>query len=1057
MIKKLFSPIPALSLFFLFAFSASAQNILLLSENFQTGGASFTLNGAGVGSNSGINQWVINNQYTGGSGYPNTMRQDSTYSGTISFAPYSQYLHIRDMNSAPLNATFDPTVASDRFTFLNKGVCTMSMSQVEVSFFYLCEGNAGAYGEVYYSRNGGPWTKVGLSQYNNKYKWKFESIMDPAFDNCKDLRIGFRWINSTGSVKSESFSVDDVNIVGFYDQTNNPVTINITNVTPNPVCQGANLFIFWSLSDTLCDGTYEVELSNSSGSFSSAVNLGVFNINYPQTSGAIAVVIPSNTPAGNCYKVRINRLAPPPVITGTASVCFIVQVCPNTITTLQAAVLKDPDTVCAGSVIDVPFYSKGVFAANNNYIAQLSDSAGNFGSNPTILGTSPDSKTYDPNQGSLPGNVSGLIPNNTPAGCNYYIRVVSTNPVAIGTLWGPFCIKHCDMTTNNQKDLHVCVTDCWKQGQGWDTIIPIKINMYNNNAVKYFPGNQFQMQVLDSKTLAIINTGVIGKVTDTTNCLMKLHIPCADSLGAYGLKPGMFYIRVIATNCSPTTNSKGTIIRLTIGAPKANPPVITPNDTAFCIGEIGSFLITPYNPQSQYTWTCNGINNGQPFVWGYNPLLVNFGGGGSLTFTVYETNFGCKGPTSAPITVVVKGPPVIQITGPLTVCKGDTNTWSTQFYNNTYYTWSSVVGVLVDTTNSTAKFRFDSVGTFFVKVTAINECGSKSIQKAVIVYDKPLVNAGKDSTICQGTTLNLSTTTGTGYSYSWSPGGLTSNSISVTPTTTTTYIVTTTGPGGCKQKDTVVVTVNPAPIMPVAGNKAICLGDSTVLTASGANTYSWSPATGLNTTIGPVVTAIPPSTTTYTITGTSTAGCTSTTTVQVIVYPLPTAYAGIDVTILQGNSTILLGTGGGIYSWTPSTGLSCTNCQNPTASPTVTTTYILKVMDLNGCAVAYDSVTVYVELPCTDVFVPNVFSPDGDLKNDVLYVLSQCIKEMTFSVYDRWGNKVFETNDVTKGWDGTYKGQEMNTAVFVWYLEAVLIRDEQVSKKGNVTLLRTPK
>jgi len=697
-----------------------------------------------------------------------------------------------------------------------------------------------------------------------------------------------------------------------------------------------------------------------------------------------------------------------------------------------------------------------VFAANNSYIAQLSDSAGNFGSNPTILGTSPDSKTYDPLQGSLPGNVAGLIPNSTPAGCSYYIRVVSTNPATTGTLYGPFCIKHCDIKTNNQKDLKFCVTECFKAPLGADTIIPVTVKMYSNTNVSYLPGNIFKAQVLDFKSLAIINTGVIGLTVDTTNCTMKIHIPCSDSLTAYGLKPGVFYMRIIATNAVPSTNSKGTIIRLTIGAPKANPPVIFANDTSYCVGEIGSFTIVPYNPQSVYTWTCNGINNGVPFTWGYNPLLVNFNGGGTLTFTVYETNFGCKGPTSAPLTVKVKGPPSVTITGPLTVCKGDTNTWSTQFFNNTYYSWSSIVGKLVDTTNNIAKFRFDSIGPFYVKLLAINECGSKTVQKLVTVYDKPLVYAGKDSTICQGTAIQLTTNTGTSYAYSWSNGS-TTNSIVVAPSVTTSYIISVTGPGGCKQKDTVTVTVNPAPIMNVAGVKTICIGDSTFLTASGAVTYSWSPGTGLNTTVGASVRAIPPSTTTYTITGTSLSGCVGTTTISIVVNPMPLADAGIDVTVMLGNSTVLLGNGGGSYTWSPGTGLSCTNCQNPTATPSITTTYYLKVADVNGCGIAYDSVTVYVEQPCTDVYVPNVFSPDGDMKNDILYVLSNCVKELTFVIYDRWGNKVFETNDVSIGWDGTYKGKPMNTAVFVYYLDATLIHDEIVSQKGNITLVRTPR
>ena len=88
------------------------------------------------------------------------------------------------------------------------------------------------------------------------------------------------------------------------------------------------------------------------------------------------------------------------------------------------------------------------------------------------------------------------------------------------------------------------------------------------------------------------------------------------------------------------------------------------------------------------------------------------------------------------------------------------------------------------------------------------------------------------------------------------------------------------------------------------------------------------------------------------------------------------------------------------------------------------------------------------------LFVPNIFSPNGDLNNDVLYVRSHNIKTMDFCIYNRWGEKVFESKDINKGWDGTFKDSKCSEGVFVYYLNATLKNDKQIMKKGNVTLIR---
>lgn len=94
------------------------------------------------------------------------------------------------------------------------------------------------------------------------------------------------------------------------------------------------------------------------------------------------------------------------------------------------------------------------------------------------------------------------------------------------------------------------------------------------------------------------------------------------------------------------------------------------------------------------------------------------------------------------------------------------------------------------------------------------------------------------------------------------------------------------------------------------------------------------------------------------------------------------------------------------------------------------------------------------EKAATDIFVPNIFSPNDDGQNDILFVRGAEIKEIKFVVYNRWGEKVFESNDIKHGWDGTYKGKKLSTAVFTYYVKTTYYDGKIVKRKGNVTLIR---
>lgn len=1097
---------------------SNAQIYQLLAEDFETGAPTVILNDSGPGGIVGNNRWIINNEFDGLGIYPNTISQDSTVSGTIGGAPFSTYMHIHDVAAAGTsnvsNANYDPANASDNFAIIASGLCTKGFTDVTLAFFYISEGNATDFGSLYYSADNGPWTQVGQGAYNNQPNWKYEVLTDPGFNDVTSLRFGFRWQNASGAPPSNtSFGIDDIEIIGTYDSITNPININITSVTPDTVCQNNLLFVFWQLTDSLCDAFYEVELSDAAGTFFNPTSLGVFTIANFQTSGAVAVIIPSTTPAGTCYKIRINRVSPPPAITGIASICFVVNFCPNTVTTLQPPVTLDTNGVCIGSVIDIPFYSTGVFVFNN-YIAELSDSAGNFTS-PTFIGSSFDDNAYDPSLGSPPGNVGGLVPN-VPPGCNYYVRVRATSPATIGSVWGPFCIVQCDIKTNRTKDLQFCINST----TGADTLIYVDIHTFDSVAV-YAPGNQFEIQVLDAKTLALVNQGGLGFLASTTNDSFFVSVPPLPQLLLLGIAPGAYYCRIVATGSSTPDNSLGTIIHLKIGAPNDIPPDVIPSDSLFCTGDIGSFYINPYNFNSQYQWWCNGINSGQPFFWDYYPLLVQYGGPGTLYVTVREWNYGCPGPVSDSAKVVVLTVPNVFITGPVNVCKGDTVHYKVSFAPNTFYSWTNTSGTITDTANNEIDIVFDSVGTFQVSIFGLNQCGSDTGFRNIFVYDVPLADAGPDTSICAGSSINLSTLTGTGYSYSWSNGSSvigTTNPINVTPSDTTTYYLQVAlTPGACRSYDTVVVNIA-QPLNNAVFSDSACTGETLLLDPNVVNgtSYQWSNGATTaqisvnNTGTYTVLIEVPgeicdrldsfyvyhrdPQSTYYNdslcigdtivldpgqVTG-NYLWNTGETTQQISISAsgnyavaisvadnpcyradtfsiqtvLPGTFSYIDSLCVDSAITLNATVPGGTYVWnTGATGVQLL----------VQDTGIYFVtINAPGLFCYQQDTFVVVEKICPKVelsfILPNVFTPNNDGFNDNFQAITKGdYDEFSILIYNRWGELVFESSDSRFEWNGdNLKGKPCSDGVY-FYVAKTVANSVSENYSGPVTLIRDSK
>ncbi len=340
------------------------------------------------------------------------------------------------------------------------------------------------------------------------------------------------------------------------------------------------------------------------------------------------------------------------------------------------------------------------------------------------------------------------------------------------------------------------------------------------------------------------------------------------------------------------------------------PPVSAGLDLIVCAG---AQVTLNGSGAASYTWN-NGVSNG-----------VSFTPAATATYTVTGTDGnGCI--NTDQVLVTVNSLPPVSAGLDQTVCFGATVTLSGSGAQT--YTWNnSVLNGVSFTPNATT--------TYTVTGTDGNGCINTD-QVIVNVNALPLVNAGADQTVCDGSPATLA---GSGANtYTWNNGVV--NAVSFVPGATTTYTVTGTDANNCINTDQVLVTVTALPIVSAGQDQSVCAGTSVTLSGSGAATYTW------DNGVVNAVSFVPTSTTTYTVTGTAGNNCINTDQVTVTINPLPLVDAGVDQIVCDGASVTLNATGSATYTWdngitngqtfTPSvgtvvytvTGVSGFNCVN---------------------------------------------------------------------------------------------------------------------------------
>ena len=463
-----------------------------------------------------------------------------------------------------------------------------------------------------------------------------------------------------------------------------------------------------------------------------------------------------------------------------------------------------------------------------------------------------------------------------------------------------------------------------------------------------------------------------------------------------------------------------------------------------------------YGAQGSATVLVSGSTPGYTYLWSNASTSITITGlvPGIYTVTVSDTNH-CT--ASSTITISAPSAIVINPTATPVSCHNDSNgTASLNVSGGTpgyTYLWN------IDSITSSISNLYP--GTYSVVVT--DNWGCTASMSSIIVNNPSVltVSAAVTPQSCSSRIdggVSLTPSGGTPfYNYQWSP--VASSNAFISGVSAGTYFYTVTDNNGCTVSDSSVVPLSAAITIQAAVIQPLCppLSDgSIVVIPSGGNpgySFTWNNAaqSAINQQLAPGV---------YLLTVTDSRGCVVLDTFTLAYQGRLTVSAGITDTIDLGQSVTLTAVpnssaGDITYIWSPDYHLSCVNCQTTIAGPTQTFTYFVNASDTNGCK-AVDSVTIIVN-KFYNLYVPNAFTPNGDGRNDYFQIYGDTMswKLVEVEIFNRWGEKVFESHDLNFEWDGTYKGKLQEPNVYVYILNVTFVDGHSTGTlKGSITLIR---
>lgn len=652
-------------------------------------------------------------------------------------------------------------------------------------------------------------------------------------------------------------------------------------------------------------------------------------------------------------------------------------------------------------------------------------------------------------------------------------------------------------TVNLGSDINVCAgtpvtldagnagaTYAWSTTATTQTISPTTTNTYSVTVT-----DAFQCQGTDDIDVTFNPIPTVNLGNDADICTGQSVTLDAGNAGASYLwsttdvtqtisvnATGTYTVTVTDANNCTASDAKDVTVH-------ALPTVNLGSDISTCIGQ---------------PVTLDAGNAGATYVWSTTATSQTISPTTSNTYSVTVTDaYQCVGTDD--ILVTFNPLPTVSLGNDQTLCAGQPVTLDAGNVGATY-AWS--------TTATSQTINPTTTGTYTVTVTDANGCtGTDNV--SVTFVPVPVVNLGNDVSVCFGQTVTLDAGNA-GANFHWSSNQA---SQTINPTTSGSYAVTVTNGGICVDSDRVEVNFLPLPV-PTVHDTSTCIGDTIVLDAgiSGAQ-YAWSNNATTQTTA--VATEND-----YTVTVTDANNCSGTKTAHIGFHVAGSIDLGTDTFLCPGQQIVLDATfNGARYNWStgstsPSINVTqpgtyqvaltvnnhCTfgdtievgeltevavtlqdssicpgdvlllDATNPGASyvwSTGQTSSTIQVSDTgtyavsvtNQCNSAAASMAVTFKDCDCHIYLPNVFSPNGDGINDVYKVARFCdsLQNFEMKIFDRWGELVFKTNDPNQGWDGVYHGNMSEPGVFAvvvtysgkesdYYVDRI--------KKGSITLMR---
>lgn len=503
----------------------------------------------------------------------------------------------------------------------------------------------------------------------------------------------------------------------------------------------------------------------------------------------------------------------------------------------------------------------------------------------------------------------------------------------------------------------------------------------------------------------------------------------------------------VTQNGCPSTQ---TAIAINVGSP---PTVDAGPDVTVCSGgtvAIGSAPIAPYT----YQWNTQSVLNDST-VSNPNFSYTNTGASQTFTLTVTASDNGCKASDDVNVTVDAPQATTIIANDPTTFCDGGTANLASNDPNIISWNWS--------TTETTQSITVSGTGTYSLNGFDANHCYYISNTIAVTEVPNPTVALSGPGIVDETCSnykdgaITVQASSGTpAYQYVWNttPPQTGNTASSLSPGT---YDVLVTDLNNCTVTGS--YTVNTADVFYVVVDSvwhASCFGFSDGAIFASVNggvspyTYVWS-----NGSTKQDLTKIKAGN--YSVTATDGKGCKNDMPV-VIGEPaeiVTTTSSNLSINFTEETDIDVTVTPGAAYTylWSPVASLSCSDCEDPHAFPVRTTSYTLIVTDPTTLCKDTAIIKLIVD-PAKKVYIPNAFTPNNDSKNDVWRVFTSGVKYFQATVFDRWGEKVFESSDLQHGWDGTFKGAPVQPGIYTYIVNVTYLDGEVIKNQGSLTVLK---